>query len=112
MPPLHRLIPLALLLASAPVFAQSSAAEAEHTRLTDDMKRLTARNAWKGVDDAYRRMEALVADQGVVLTYRDHYMGAVAARGGAAAFARVLALAGLRPAVAGHTGRRARHLAR
>ena len=44
------------------------------------MKRLTARNAWKGVDDAYRRMEALVADQGVVLTYRDHYMGAVAAR--------------------------------
>lgn len=80
MPPLHRLIPLALLLASAPVYAQTSASEAEHTRLTDDMKRLSARNAWKGVDDAYRRMETLAAEKGVVLTYRDHYMGAVAAR--------------------------------
>lgn len=80
MPPLHRLIPLALVLASVPAYAQSSAAEAEHTRLTDEMKRLTARNAWKGVDDAYRRMEALSADEGVKLTYRDHWMGAVAAR--------------------------------
>lgn len=80
MPPLHRLIPLALLLLTAPAYAQSSAAEAEHTRLTDEMKRLSSRNAWKGVDDAYRRLEAVAASEGIQLTYRDHYFGASAAR--------------------------------
>lgn len=75
----RHLLALALLLSSAPALAQSSAAEAEHVRLTEEMKRLTGRNAWRGVDESYRRLEAL-EEQGVKLTYRDHYMGAVAAR--------------------------------
>lgn len=80
MPPLHRLILLALALSSAPALAASSAAEAERTRLADEMKRLSSRNAWKGVDDAYRRLETLAAEEGVALTYRDHFLGASAAR--------------------------------
>lgn len=80
MSPLHRLIPLALLLAAPPALAASSASEAEHTRLADEMKRLSSRNAWKGVDDAYRELEQLAADGSITLTYRDHYLGASAAR--------------------------------
>ncbi len=80
MPPLHRLILLALALASTPALAASTAAQAEHTRLADEMKRLSGRNAWKGVDDAYRRLEKLAAEEGEALTYRDHYLGASAAR--------------------------------
>lgn len=80
MAPLLRLIPLALALAASPAYAASPAAEAEHTRLADDMKRLSGRNAWKGVDDAYRRMETLATEEGVALSYRDHFLGASAAR--------------------------------
>jgi len=80
MSPLHRLIPLALLLAAPPALAGSTANEAEHTRLADEMKRLSSRNAWKGVDDAYRELEQLAADGSITLTYRDHYLGASAAR--------------------------------
>ncbi len=80
MPPLHRLILLAFALSSAPALAASTAAEAERTRLADEMKRLSSRNAWKGVDDAYRRLETLAAEEGVALTYRDHFLGASAAR--------------------------------
>jgi hypothetical protein len=43
------------------------------------MKRLASRNAWRGVDAAYQSMEEL-AKKGVVLSYRDHYLGAEAAR--------------------------------
>lgn len=78
---LTRLVPLVALVAAAPVYAQSnSAAEAERTRLAEEMKRLSSRNAWRGVDEAYRALEKLSADTGVALTYRDHYVGAVAAR--------------------------------
>lgn len=80
MPPLHRLILLSLALGATPAFAASTAGEAEHTRLADEMKRLSGRNAWKGVDDAYKRLEALAADEGLTLTYRDHFLGASAAR--------------------------------
>lgn len=81
MPAIFRLIPLVLLLAAPAAMAQSSAAEAEHTRLTEEMKRLSGRSAWKGVDDAYKRLEALATDDPTVkLSYRDHYMGAVASR--------------------------------
>ena len=74
------LAPLALLLASAPAAALSpEAAEAEHTRLTEEMRKLAKRNAWHGVEKQYQSMLDLQKD-GVVLTYEDHMKGAEAAR--------------------------------
>ncbi|MBN1335786.1 MAG: hypothetical protein JXB39_07475 [Deltaproteobacteria bacterium] len=52
--------------------------EGEHVRLSEEMRRLAKRNAWKGVEAAYREMQAL---EGVALTYDDHYLAAQAARG-------------------------------
>lgn len=78
MSPLTRLLPLALLLYAGNGFAQS-ADEAERVRLSEEMKRLSSRNAWRGVDESYRRLEALEA-KGVVIGYKDHWLGAVAAR--------------------------------
>ena len=80
MPPLTRLLALALTLSFAgPAYAQS-AAEAERVRLSDDMKRLAGRSAWRGVDDAYEQLVTLSDKEGVVLTFRDHWTGAEAAR--------------------------------
>lgn len=74
------LAPLALLLASAPAVALSpQAAEAEHTRLSEEMRKLAKRNAWHGVEKQYQAMLSLQKD-GVVLTYEDHMKGAEAAR--------------------------------
>lgn len=78
MPPLRRLLPLALLLIAGTGYAQS-ADEAERTRLSEEMKRLSGRNAWRGVDESYKRLEALM-EKGVKVGYKDHYLGAVAAR--------------------------------
>ena len=74
------LAPLALLLASAPAVALSpEAAEAEHTRLSEEMRKLAKRNAWHGVEKQYLSMLDL-QKEGVVLTYEDHMKGAEAAR--------------------------------
>lgn len=78
MTPLTRLLPLALLLFAGSAHAQS-ADEAERTRLSEEMKRLSTRNAWRGVDESYRRLEALM-EKGVVVSYKDHFLGAQAAR--------------------------------
>lgn len=76
---LTRLAPMALIVASAPAFAEDAAAEAEHTRLAEEMRRLAGRNAWRGVDLAYRSMVEL-EEKEVKLTYNDHWLGAQAAR--------------------------------
>ena len=76
---LMRLAPLVMLVASAPAFAADAAAEAEHTRLAEEMRRLAGRNAWRGVDIAYRNMLELES-KGVQLSYDDHWVGAQAAR--------------------------------
>ncbi|MFH1466416.1 MAG: hypothetical protein ABIO70_18680 [Pseudomonadota bacterium] len=71
---------LALLafLVAAPAFA-GDVEDAEHIRLTEEMRRLSKRNAWKGVETAYVELEAL-QKRGVELSYEDHWLGAQAAR--------------------------------
>ncbi|MEC7947078.1 MAG: hypothetical protein VX265_05885, partial [Myxococcota bacterium] len=76
---LMRLAPLILLVATVPAHAASAAAEAEHTRLAEEMRRLAGRNAWRGVDVSYKGMLEL-EKKGVQLAYDDHWMGAQAAR--------------------------------
>ena len=74
------LVPAALMVISAPAFAgKAEEAQAEKTRLTEEMRRLAGRSAWRGVDASYVKMLALEADGGV-LSYEDHYMGAEAAK--------------------------------
>ena len=70
---------LALPLAALPVaHAQSPADQAEQVRLGEEMRRLAKRNAWRGVDEAYREMLVLEA-RGVVVNQPDHVLGADAA---------------------------------
>jgi hypothetical protein len=84
---LPRVVALGLILLGAPAalltsdtaHAGDAAAEAEHTRLAEEMRRLAGRNVWRGVDEAYKNMLAL-EKQGVVLSYDDHWIGAQAAR--------------------------------
>ncbi len=59
--------------------APKDAAEAEHTRLAEEMRRLAKRNQWRGVEKAYQAMLEL-QEQGVELTYQDHFLAAQAAR--------------------------------
>jgi len=66
------------VLSAPPAHAGSAEDEAEHVRLTEDMKRLSRRSAWRGVDEAYVKLLDLEA-RGVVLNYDDHLMGADAA---------------------------------
>lgn len=80
---LPRLGLLAVLLlaasAGAPASAATPADEAERVRLSEDMKRLSRRNAWSGVEDAFQAMEQL-ADRGVEIPKEDWMLGAEAAR--------------------------------
>lgn len=56
-----------------------TALEAEHVRLSEEMRMLASRNAWRGVEDSYQKLEAL-AEQGVALSVDDVWYGAQAAR--------------------------------
>lgn len=72
----------ALFVASAwglPAQAGSPADEAERVRLSEDMKRLSRRNAWTGVEDAFQAMEALT-ERGVEIPKEDYLLGAESAR--------------------------------
>ena len=69
---------LLVFLFAAPAFA-GEVEDAEHIRLTEEMRKLSKRNAWKGVEAAYVELEAL-EKRGVALTYEDHWLGAQAAR--------------------------------
>lgn len=86
---MRRLLPsLALLLSLATssvlatvpgeAHAQSAEDQAESVRLSEDMKRLSRRNAWRGVDEAYVKMLAL-EESGVPISHGDHVLGADAA---------------------------------
>jgi len=70
-------------LALTPRFAgaadERAALEAEHTRLSEEMRMLASRNAWRGVEDSYEKLEAL-QDRGVELSVDDVWYGAQAAR--------------------------------
>ena len=69
------------MMAEHPAHAISKAqeAEAEHTRLAEEMTRLAKRGHWKGVDRSYRMMAPLER-KGAVLTFDDHYLAAQAAQ--------------------------------
>ena len=68
---------LALLLHTAPAPAADEATtSAEVMRLTDEMRNLARRQAWKGVDRSYRSLEAL----GGTLGFEEYMVGALAAR--------------------------------
>src|SRR6185436_19082170 len=70
-------------LALTPRFAGAAddraALEAEHTRLSEEMRMLASRNAWRGVEDSYGKLEAL-HERGVELSVDDAWYGAQAAR--------------------------------
>lgn len=70
------LLALALGLTSPSVaHAQTPEDQAEKVRLAEDMKRLSRRNAWRGVDEAYLKLMAL-SEKGVALDHADHVLGA------------------------------------
>jgi len=71
------LLVLAASLLGPPAYAVD-ADQAEHTRLTAEMKKLAARSAWRGVEESYQRLVTLSKD-GLVLTYEDYLVGAQAA---------------------------------
>jgi hypothetical protein len=62
--------------------ADETVAEAEHTRLYDEMRRLSKRNAWKGVEAAFIELEALSIKrpEEVQLNYNDLWLGAQSGR--------------------------------
>ena len=55
---------------------KAAAAEAEYTRLQEELRGLAARAHWAGVDETYARMTAL---EGVTLSLEDHLRGIEAA---------------------------------
>ena len=79
MSPSARILALAALLLASPVFA-GEVEDAEHIRLTEEMRRLSKRNAWKGVEAAYLELEVLRDKRDVALTYEDYWLGAQSAR--------------------------------
>jgi hypothetical protein len=78
-----RVLPLVsavCIMAEQPAFALSKAeADAEHTRLSEEMVRLAKRGHWKGVDRSYRLMEPLKR-KGTILSFDDHFLAAQAAQ--------------------------------
>ena len=79
MSPSARILALAALLITSPVYA-GEVEDAEHIRLTEEMRRLSKRNAWKGVEAAYIELEVLRDKREVPLTYEDYWLGAQSAR--------------------------------
>jgi hypothetical protein len=74
---LLRLSPLFVLV--APSIAEAGPRDdAEHTRISEEMSSLAARNAWRGVESGYRKMLGL-EKKGVTLVFQDHYLAAQAA---------------------------------
>ncbi len=65
---------LALALAH-PVHAERASVAAERHRLSEEMRSLSMRSHWQGVDDHYQELLAL---RGAELTYDDHWLGAQA----------------------------------
>lgn len=70
---------LALGLAVVPDAYAGDVEKAEHTRLTEEMRKLAQRNAWSAVEANYKRLEEL-EKKGEVISYQDHWVGAEAAR--------------------------------
>ncbi len=80
MSPSTRILALAFLLLASPMAYAGEVEDAEHIRLTEEMRRLSKRNAWKGVEAAFLELEVLRDKRDVVLTYEDYWLGAQSAR--------------------------------
>ena len=80
MSPSTRILAFAALLLASPIAYGGEVEDAEHVRLTEEMRRLSKRNAWKGVEAAYVELEVLRDKRDVALTYEDYWLGAQAAR--------------------------------
>jgi hypothetical protein len=74
-----RILALVALLLVGPVYA-GEVEDAEHIRLTEEMRRLSKRNAWKGVEAAFVELETLRDKRDVALDYEDYWLGAQSAR--------------------------------
>ncbi|MES2641257.1 MAG: hypothetical protein V4850_17335 [Myxococcota bacterium] len=82
-----RLSILLAVLALAPlafpsVIASAHAGEvekAEHTRISEEMRKLASRNAWPAVEASFKRLEEL-EKKGEVISYKEFMLGAEAAR--------------------------------
>jgi hypothetical protein len=81
-PPRH-LLPLLAALAFAPLAISPAYAgeveKAEHTRISEEMRKLAARNAWSAVEQSYQHLTELEA-KGEVISYKEFMLGAEAAR--------------------------------
>jgi hypothetical protein len=75
------LMPVALLAAllNAPAAVAGEVERAEHTRVSEEMRKLAARNAWTAVEAQYRRLVELEA-KGEILDPKEHILGGQAAR--------------------------------
>lgn len=77
------LLSLVLALTFTPVFAPPAFAgdveKAEHQRISEEMRKLAARNAWPAVEASFKRLEEL-EKKGEVIAYKEFMLGAEAAR--------------------------------
>lgn len=70
---------LALGVAVVPEAHAGDVEKAEHTRLSEEMRKLAQRNAWSAVEANYKRLEEL-EKKGETISYQDHWLGAESAR--------------------------------
>lgn len=83
----RRVLPmLAALALASPAFTLAVPAahageveKAEHTRISEEMRKLAARNAWPAVEASFKRLEEL-EKKGEVISYKEFMLGAEAAR--------------------------------
>lgn len=78
-----RSLPLLAALAFTPMLVPLAHAgeveKAEHIRISEEMRKLAARNAWSAVEASYKRLEEL-EHKGEVISYKEFMLGAEAAR--------------------------------
>jgi hypothetical protein len=68
-----------LCAAISPAAIAGDVERAEHTRVSEEMRRLAQRNAWSAVEAQFQKLEAL-EQKGEVLTYPELKLGAESAR--------------------------------
>ena len=73
------LLALGLVPMLVPAVHAGDVERAEHTRISEEMRKLAQRNAWTAVEAMYQKLEALEA-KGEVLTFAENKLGAESAR--------------------------------
>jgi len=75
---LSLLSPVVVMVAASPAWA-ATATEAEYIRLSEEMRKLASRNAWRGVEAKYLQMLEL-EKKGIQVGAEDHLLAVQAAR--------------------------------